>query len=190
MARTQGDDGSPLSRAIARTGGRPVKIIDFPGLAGTKVAIWCPNELEESSADIASRQRLTGQFKLTALDLSLAQETELAKREREIELLTLVLRDPANPEMAFCEESDELREALAGPQRAALIESIEDFKIERFQSQAPGDDDDLVKAVRAMGKVDGVLPVWLTSCDSSTLRRIVRCLAASTPPTPDNYSTT
>ena len=190
MARTQGEDGSPLARAIARTGGRPVKVVDFPGLAGTKVAIWCPNELEESHADIAARQRLTGQFKLTALDLSLAQETELAKREREIELLTLVLRDPANPEMAFCEESDELREALAGPQRAALIETVEDFKRERFVAHAPDDDDELVKLIQSMGKVDGVLPMWLASCETATLRRIVLCQAASTPPTPDRSSNT
>lgn len=190
MARTQGDDGSPLARAIARTGGRPVKVVDFPGLAGTRVALWCPNDLEESSADIAARQRLTGQFKLTALDLSLAQETDLVRREREIELLTLVLRDPANPDMAFVEESDELRESIAAPQREALMRSIEDFKSERFVARAPGEDDELAKLVQSMGKVDGVLPTWLQSCETATLRRIVLCLVASTPPTPDSSSNT
>jgi hypothetical protein len=188
MARRDDDDGSPLARAASRLG-RPHKVIDFPGMPGTKVALWCPNEDEESRADIAARQRLTQQFKLTALDLSLAQETDLARREREVELLTLVLRDPADPSQAFTESSDELREHLAGPQRSQLIETLEDFKRERFVARTPAEDAELVRVVRDMGKMDGVLSTWLTSCDAATLRLIVMALAVSTPSTPASSST-
>lgn len=184
------DGDSPLARALARLGGRPAKVIDFPGLEGTRVALWCPNEAEESAADVQARQRLTSTFKLSALDLSLAQETALAKRERELELLALVLRDPADPEMAFVESSDELRESISGPQREALIAALADFKVERFEAHTPAEDAELARLVRDLGKADGVLDTWLTSCAADSLRRIVRALAASTPPTPDSSSTT
>lgn len=186
MARDDNADGSPLARAAARLG-RPCKKLDFPGMPGTRVALWCPNEDEESRADIAARQRLTQTFKLTALDLSLAQETELVKREREIELLALVLRDATDPSQAFTEGSDELREHLSGPQRAMLVEAIEDFKRERFMARTPEEDDALVKVLVDMGKVEGVLPTWLRSCDDATLRRIVECLVKH-PPTPSSSS--
>ena len=184
------DDQSPLARALARTGGRPAKVIDFPGLAGTKVALWCPNEEEESQADVQARQRLTATFKLTALDLSLAQETSLAKREREVELLALVLRDPADPEMAFVESSDELRASISGPQREQLIAAIADFKAERFEARTPAEDEELVQLIASLGKVDGVLDTWLLSCEAASLRGIVRALVARTPLTPDSSSTT
>jgi hypothetical protein len=191
------DSASPLARAAARIG-RPHKVLDFPGMANTRVAIWCPNEDEESRADIAARQRLTQTFKLTALDLSLAQETELVKREREIELLALVLRDPHDPTQAFTESSEELREHIAGPQRAMLVEAIEDFKRERFMARTPEEDEALVKVLTDMGKVGGVLPTWLLSCDAATLRRIVEVLVgqssavtpARTPSTPLSSSKT
>lgn len=183
------DDGSPLSRAAARLG-RPAKLVDFPGLPGTKVALWCPNEDEESRADIAARQRLTQTFKLTALDLSLAQETELAKREREVELLALVLRDPADPSQAFAESADELREAISGPQREQLVALLADWKAERFEARTPREDEEFVRVVRDMGKMDGVLPTWLTSCDGASLRRLVVLLATSTPSTAPSSSST
>ena len=187
--REEPADGSPLARAAARLG-RPAKAIDFPGMAGVRVALWCPNEDEESRADIAARQRLTQTFKLTALDLSLAQETELVRREREVELLALVLRDAADPSQAFTESSDELREHISGPQRAQLVEAIEDFKRERFMARTPEEDAELLKVLRDMGKVEGVLPTWLLSCDAGTLRRIVEVMAkgAPTPPTPPTPS--
>jgi len=180
MARDEGE--SPLARAAARLG-RPAKTVDMPGIPGTKVALWAPNEDEETRADVEARRRLTSQFKLSALDLSLAQETDLVRREREIELLSLVLRDPADPSQAFTESSDELRELISGPQRSALIDALEDFKRERFISRTPEEDLELVRVLRDMGKVDGVLPTFLTSCDTGTLRRMVVCLA-STPQTP------
>lgn len=191
------DTSSPLARAAARIG-RPHKVLDFPGMANTRVAIWCPNEDERTRADIGARQRLTQQWKLTALDLSLAQETELVKREREVELLALVLRDPIDPEQAFTESSDELREHLAGPQRAMLIEAIEDFERARFMARTPEEDEALVKVLTDMGKVGGVLPTWLLSCDAATLRRIVEVLVgqssavtpARTPSTPLSSSKT
>lgn len=182
-------DGSPLARAAARLG-RPHRVMDFPGMPNTRVAIWCPNEDERTRADINARQRLTQQWKLTALDLSLAQETELAKREREIELLALVLRDPVDPTQAFTESPEELREHLAGPQRAMLVEAIEDFERERFMARTPEEDAELLKVLRDMGKVAGVLPTWLLSCAPGTLRRIVEItLRAGTPSTPSSSST-
>lgn len=189
MARDNDGDGSPLARAARRIG-RPSKTIDMPGMPGERVAIWAPNEDEESRADVAARQRLTKEFKLSALDLSLAQETELVRRERELELLASVLRDPSEPSQAYTESSDELREAISGQQRQALIESIEDFKRERFVTRTPDEDADLVRVLRDMGKVDGVLSTYLTSCDAATLRRMVVCLATSTPQTPPNSSKT
>lgn len=186
--RDEPTDGSPLARASARVG-RPHKVLDFPGMPNTRVALWCPNEDERTRADIDARQRLTQTFKLTALDLSLAQETELAKREREIEILALVLRDPIDPTQAFTESSNELREHLTGPQRKMLIEALEDFERERFQARTPEEDAELLRVLTDMGKVEGVLPTWLLSCEPGTLRRIVEILAkGSTRPTPSSSS--
>lgn len=169
---------SPFARALARAGGRPSKTIDFPGLDGTRVALWCPNEDEESEAEVEARKRLTGQFKLSALDLSLAQETELFERERAVELITLVLRDPDCLDDAFFESSDEARK-LSRFQRKALMAAIEDFARERFMRRNPGEVDDILRLIKE-SKEAGVLSTWLVSCESGTeLRELVEILATA-----------
>lgn len=187
----QDDAASPFAQALARAGGRPSKVIDFPGLDGVRVALWCPNEDEESEAEVEARKRLTGRYKMSALDLSLAQETELFERERDIELLTLVLRDPNDPDEAFFESSDEARK-LSRPQRKALIAAKDDYLRERFMRRTPDEADEIVRLVRE-SKEAGVLSTWLASCESaSELRALVEVLATalmdSTPSTTSSSS--
>ena len=182
---------SPFARALARTGGRPTKTVDFPGLEGTRVALWCPNEEEHAEAEVEARKRLTGQYKMSALDLAVAQETELYERERQVELITLVVRDPDDPDDAFFESSDEARK-LTKPQRKALIALIEDFERERFMRRTPEQVDEIVRLVRE-SKEAGVLSTWLASCESaSDLRGLVMILADvlpdSTPSTTSSSS--
>jgi len=166
---------SPFARALARTGGRPTKTVDFPGLEGTRVALWCPNEEEHAEAEVEARKRLTGQYKMSALDLAVAQETELYERERQVELITLVVRDPDDPDDAFFESSDEARK-LTKPQRRALIALLDDFERERFEAKTPEQAAEIVRLVRQMGK-EGSLSVWLTSCEADTMREIIELLA-------------
>lgn len=141
--------------------------------------MFCPTSDERTRADVAARQRLTGQLKLTALDLSLAQETELARRERELELLALILRDPTDVTQAFTTGTEELRESITDPQREALVAVMEDFERERFESRTPAEDAEFIRSLEAMGKVDGVLPTWLASCDAGTLRRMAALLVST-----------
>lgn len=183
MARPKDDEGgadSPFARAQARAGGRPSKGVDFPGFDGVRAALWCPNEEEHAEAEVEARKRLTGQYKMSALDLSLAQETELFERERAVELIILVVRDPDDPDDAFFESSDEARK-LTRPQRKALMALIEDFERERFMRRAPAQRDEIIRLVRE-SKEAGVLSTWLASCESaSELRELVEILATALP---------
>jgi len=179
-----------LFARVMQERGRPFKVIPFPGLEDVDVAIWCPTEDEEIEADIESRRYLTKEKGLTALELSLAQETELAKRARETELLALVLRDPADPEQAFVESADALRGAggqpgLEKPQREALMAAIEDFRRERFEAKTPEEYAEIVRHVRALKDV-GALSAWWTSSntDTETQLRVLEALLESIPPTP------
>jgi len=149
--------------------------VDFPGLEGTRVALWCPNEEEHAEAEVEARKRLTGQYKMSALDLAVAQETELYERERQVELITLVVRDPDDPDDAFFESSDEARK-LTKPQRRALIALLDDFERERFEAKTPEQAAEIVRLVRQMGK-EGSLSVWLTTCEADTMREIIELLA-------------
>lgn len=185
------DEVMSLFARVMQERGRPHKVIDFPGLDDVQVAIWCPTEDEETEADVASRQHLTKHHGLTALELSLAQETELAKRTRETELLALVLRDPVNPEQAFVESADELRGAggrpgLEKPQREALLEAIEEFRRERFEARTPEEAAEIVRHVRAL-KAVGALSPWWRSCGGDTQVRVLEALLEAlqeAPPTP------
>lgn len=181
---------SPFARALARAGARPSKTIELPGMPGTKVALWCPNDEEEAEADVEASKRLTAHHKMSALDLTLGQATDLFQRERDIELITLVARDPDDADDAFFESSDEARQ-LARPQRRALIAAIEDFQRERFMSRTPEVRGEVVRLVRE-AKQAGVLSNWLVSCESATeLREIIEILAEaldSTPSTTSNSS--
>lgn len=192
MARPRDDDhesaDSPFARALARAGGRPSKVVEFPGFEGTRAALWCPNEEEHAEAEVEARKRLTGQYKMSALDLSLAQETDLFERERAVELITLVVRDADDPDDAFFESSDEARK-LTKAQRRALVALIEDFERERFMRRTPESHDEVVRLVRE-SKEAGVLSTWLASCESATeLRELVEILAtALTDSTPSTTS--
>lgn len=194
MARRRDDEGddrafSAAARAM-REGDRPSVTIDFPGLAGVRVTLWCPNEEEETQADVESRQHLTKRLGLSALDLTLAQDTELARREREIELLAQVLRDPTNPEEPFFESPDELRRRTFGPQRKALIAAIDALRRERFEARTPEESAEIVRVVRDL-KAVGALSMWWTSCDSASQLSIVLALVeASETPTPPSSSDT
>ncbi len=193
MSRSRNDDehegeaSSRFAQAMARQGGRPVKVVDFPGLDGERVGVWCPNAQEETEAEVAARKHLTGHYKMSALDLSLTSETELYQRERDVEMLTLVLRDPDEPNDAFFESSDEAR-GLTRPQVRALLALVEDFRRERYEARTPENAAELVRLVRE-SKAVGALSTWLTSCDAGTLRELVELLANDTPPTTDTRST-
>lgn len=184
------EDAISLFARVMQERGRPHKVIDFPGLEGVQVAIWCPTEAEEIEADVESRKFLTKEMGLTALDLSLAQETELAKRARQTELLALVLRDPSDPEQAFVDSADTLRgkggqPGLEKPQREALMAAIEDFRRERFEQRTPEEAAEIVRHVRALKDV-GALSAWWTSSntDTETQLRVLEALLESIPPTP------
>lgn len=187
------DEVISLFARVMQERGRPFKVIPFPGLEGVEVALWCPTEDEEIEADIESRRYLTKEKGLTALELSLAQETELAKRARETELLALVLRDPLDPEQAFAESADALRGAggqpgLEKPQREALMAAIEDFRRERFEAKTPEEYAEIVRHVRTLKDV-GALSVWWTSCGSDTQVRVLEALLTAPPTPPDSSAT-
>jgi hypothetical protein len=178
------DEGLSLFARAMQQRGRPARVIDFPGLDGVRVALWCPTDDEETQADVESRKYLTKQMGLSALELSLAQETELAKRSREIELLALVLRDPTDPAVAFCESSDDLRGGESGgleaDQRKALMAAIEDFKRERFRAKTPEEAAEIVELLKSL-KAVGALSSYWTSCDSDTQEFIVHTLVEALP---------
>jgi hypothetical protein len=185
------EEATSLFARVMQERGRPHKVIPFPGLEGVEVAIWCPTEDEEIEADIESRRYLTKEKGLNALELSLAQETELAKRARETELLALVLRDPLDPEQAFVESADALRgkggqPGLEKPQREALMAAIEDFRRERFEAKTPEEYAEIVRHVRALKDVGALSPWWM-SCGSDTQVRVLEALLAA-PPTPPSSS--
>lgn len=184
------DEAVSLFARVMQERGRPHKVIDFPGLDGVQVALWCPTEDEEIEADIESRRYLTKEKGLNALELSLAQETELAKRARETELLALVLRDPADPEQAFVESADALRgkggqPGLEKPQREALMAAIEDFRRERFERRTPDEATEIVRHVRALKDV-GALSAWWTSCGGDTQVRVLEALLVALPTPPSS----
>lgn len=188
-------DDSTLSRfsRVMRERGRPHRVIDMPGCPGERVAIWCPTDTEESEADAAARTHLTGALKLNALQLSLAMETKLHERERQLELLALVLRDPDDPTAPYAESVDDLRDAdhgLEPDQREQLMAAIADFRRERYEAHVPEEDEKIVEAVRALGEA-GALSQYVTSCDIDSLRSIVLALAkASRTQTAQNSSGT
>ena len=173
------DDDAALSTCarVMREEARPSRVVDMPGRPGVKVRIVCPTEAEETEADVESRKLLTKEMGLTALELSLAQETELAKRERQIELLFLCVRSAEDVEESFFESSDEARQTLERPQREALIKAIDVFRKERFNPKTPEEHADIVRLVRGLKEL-GALPEFWTSCDDDTKWNIVDALAA------------
>jgi len=181
--------GSAFARALAQMGGRPVKVVEFPGMPRTRVALWCPNQGEEADASAEASKRLTVHYKMSALDLTVAQARKLFDDEYRAEILTLVLRDPDEPEEAFFESSDEMRN-VARPQALALMELVDDFMRERFMSRTPEQTDELMRLLRE-GKEAGVLSTWLASCESATeLRFIIETLMGARPDSTPTPSTT
>lgn len=191
MVRKRDDDDASLSALarVMRDRARPVRVIPMPGLDGVKVAIRCPTEAELTEADTEARKHLTKGLGLNALELSLAQETELARREREVELLALVLRDPDNPDEAFAESADELREVLEEPQRMALMAALEEFRRDRFAAKTPEESAEIVRLVRDL-KAAGALSSYWMSCDSDTQTAILAALLESVTPTAPTSSGT
>lgn len=188
-SRDEDLDERALSRfaQVMRRRGRAVRVIQMPGCPGEKVALRCPTEGELTEADVAARKHLTEGLGLTALDLSLAQETELAKRERQLQLLALILRDPDDPEVAYAESADDLRDGLEEPQRIELIEAMEDFRAERFGRDTPEEGAKIVQMMRDL-KAAGALSTHWESCDSDTQVRVVEVLLAAIP-TPSSKPT-
>lgn len=190
--KTDDADGEVLSRfaRVMRARGRPTKTIDFPGLAGERVALWCPTDGEEGEADAEARKYLTGHLKLDALQLSLAVESGLHRRERELELLALVLRDPDDPTQAYVEGADDLRDHLEAPQREALVAQVRAFQRERLAVNTPETAAEIVRLVRGLGEAGALSSYW-TSCDSDTQLAIVLALVEAWPtPTAPNSSGT
>lgn len=183
------DDALSTFARVMQEHGRADKLIDFPGLKkGVKVRIWCPTEDEEIEADVASRKYLTKKHGLSALDLSLAQDTELARRVREVELLALVLRDPTDPEQAYVESADDLRggggkPALEKPQRERLMAAIEEFRRERFEAHTPEEAAEIVGYVRDLKDVGALSEYW-RSCGSDTQVQILIALLDAVPTAP------
>lgn len=177
MARRRDDDDEAVSRfsRVMSERGRPHRVIPMPGLEGEEVAILCPTEGELTTADVEARKHLTKGLGLNALELSLAQETELSRRERELQLLALILRDPDDPEQAYVEDVDDLREHLEEPQRRALIVAMEDFRRERYEARTPEESERIVELVREL-KAAGALSTYWMSCDPDSQLSIVHAL--------------
>lgn len=189
----RGEALSAFARAMQERG-RPHRVIDFPGLPGVRVAILCPTEGEVVEADVEARKYLTKELGLTALDLSLAQEQELFKRVFELELLATVLRDPDDPEEAFVEGVDELRDPPHGidaAQRRQLMAAVDDFRRERFERRTPEEGAEIVGFLRDL-KEGGALSTWWTSCGPDTQLSTLIALLDSAPgsPTPPPSSAT
>lgn len=180
-----GDSSSGESRfaRVMAERGRPFRVVPMPGLDCEKVALWCPTEGEESEANIAARKWLTEEHKLDALQLSLSVESELFQREYELELLAMVLRDPDDPEMAYVDDADALRDGLEKPQREQLMEMMQSFRRERFLLDLPNDPDKVVELLRGLKEVSSVR-ASLMSCDVDTLLTIIDCLMDRTSGTP------
>lgn len=180
------DEGLSVFARAMQQRGRPHRVIDFPGVQGLRVAIWCPTEGETIEADVEARQYLTKELGLSALDLSLAQEQELFKRVFELELLAAVLRDPDDPEEAFVESAEELRDAPHGidaTQRRQLMEAVEDFRRERFERRRPEDAAQIMAFLHDLRK-GGALSTWWMSCGSDTQVSTLIAVLDSAPGTP------
>ncbi|MEZ4395134.1 MAG: hypothetical protein R3A48_28985 [Polyangiales bacterium] len=178
MGRRRDDDDEAVSafaRVMQERGRRPHRVIPMPGLEGVRVAIMCPTEGELTTADVEARKHLTKGLGLNALELSLAQETELSRRERELQLLALILRDADDPDSAFVESVDELREDLEEPQRKGLMAAMEDFRRERYEARTPEESERIVELVRDL-KVVGALSTYWMSCDPDSQLSIVHAL--------------
>lgn len=195
MAKRRGGDedgGDELSvfARVMQERGRPHRVIPVPGLDGVEVAIRCPTEDELTTADVEARKHLTKGLGLSALELSLAQETELARRERELQLLALVLRDPRDAEQAFVESVDELRAHLEEPQRVGLIAAVNDFRRERFAAKTPEESERIVELIRDL-KAAGALSTYWMSCEPDSQLSIVHALveACATPTAPSSSDT-
>lgn len=184
-------DVSPFVSAM-RQRGRPHKVVALPG-STAKVAVWVPTASERAEADAAARVHLTKTLGLDALQLSLAVESALFERERDIELLVRVMRSPSDPTQAFVSEPDELRDPDNGftdEDRKRLVAAVDEFSRERYEPELPEDETKLVELILGL-KADGALSVFVESCDGDIAKRIVTSLARAWPtPTPPSSSAT
>lgn len=164
-AKKRDDDAalSYLAAAALEQGERPSKLIVFPGL-GKQVRLVIPTSDELTTADVESRKRLTKDLQLTALELTLAQETTLAERERHLALLALILRHPDDVEEAVVDDADDLRKLIGDRERKALMAALADFERERFESRTPEESAEIVRLLKNL-KADGALSTFLMSCD-------------------------
>lgn len=185
-SRDDDDETLSMFAEAMRRRGRPVRVIDFPGVPNLRVGLWCPTEADISSADVESRKYLTKTLGLTALELSLAQETELAQREREIELLASILRDPNDAEQAFADSANDLRDHLEEEQRKALIAAVNEFRRSRFVTATAEESADVIRLVRSL-KINGAVSTYWMSCDFDTqvfiLDTLISALPVQTAPT-------
>ena len=187
--RDDEDAGLSYLAAAALKQGRASRVIDFPGMEGVRVAVVCPNEAERTEADVESRKRLTKGMGLTALELTLAQETELVERERDLDLLALVLRHPDDVEQTVVDDVGDLRKLIGDHQRKALVAAVRSFERERYEARTPEEGEEVVRLVRSL-KASGAVATFVTSSGGDTAVHIIEALcdaldaAEATPPSP------
>lgn len=181
MAKDKDTDLSPFLAAVGQRG-RPPKVIPFPG-STAKVAILVPAAAERAEADAAARTHITKAFELDALQLQLAVGTDLFERERDLELLAKVMRDPKDPTQAFVGSVDDLRNPENGftdEDRQKLIRAVNDYARDRYETGLPEDEARLVEVVLSLPK-DGALSDFVERCDGDIAQRIVSSLVRAWP---------
>lgn len=182
---------SPFVAAMQQRG-RPSRTVAIPGTTA-KVALRVPTANERAQADAAARVYLTQSLKLDALQLSLAAENPTFKRQEMIELLALVMREPADPSQAYAESADQLRDddhGLTDEDLDFFRLAIADFTRERYEPELPDDDAALAEVILGL-KADGALSAYVESCDGAFAKRIALSLVRAWPtPTPRNSSAT
>lgn len=174
-------DVSPFVSAMKQRG-RPHKLVTLPGTTA-KVAVWVPTASERAEADAAARVHLTKTLGLDALQLSLAVESDLHRREFDIELLAKVLRSPSDPTQAFVESVDDMRDPDNGftdEDRKLLVAAVDEFTRERYEPELPDDEQALVELILGL-KADGLLSASVESFDGALLKRIVLSLVKAWP---------
>jgi hypothetical protein len=190
--RRDGDDDdsdlTPLAR-VMRSEKRPHVIVMFPKL-NVPVAIVNPSDEEVAESAAAATQFLKQELRLDEFQLSLMLDRNLYENEEARQLLSRVLRDPADIDASFA-TVDELREHLTADVRKILMRHLAGF----IATQDPepkekdGRDDAAFRGFIEDLKESGDLFEYLTSCDTDMLLRIAISLAEALPKRPSPSST-
>jgi hypothetical protein len=126
--RRDGDDDdsdlTPLAR-VMRSEKRPHVIVMFPKL-NVPVAIVNPSDEEVAESAAAATQFLKQELRLDEFQLSLMLDRNLYENEEARQLLSRVLRDPADIDASFA-TVDELREHLTADVRKILMRHLAGF---------------------------------------------------------------